>query len=174
VLARIASTDKQRCCVDIEITGEHADAGLGTIHRKTLAASRGGDWNRDDDFGTGYSSLRLLARLPVDTLKVIVRSQSIAIPQRRDPGIDHRLAGASLQYAHRRGRCGDHRAAGDLRSMKCDVAQGYLFGRPTPASDVVAAIARLSQAAGGPEYRSAPYVGAGYSAISTNLQAVNR
>jgi EAL domain-containing protein (putative c-di-GMP-specific phosphodiesterase class I) len=31
-----------------------------------------------------------------------------------------------------------------LHAVKCDQAQGYLFGRPTPASDVPAAIARLS------------------------------
>jgi len=49
---------------------EHADAGLGTIHPQARAAARGGIGIAIDDFGTGYSSLRLLARLPVDTLKV--------------------------------------------------------------------------------------------------------
>jgi EAL domain-containing protein (putative c-di-GMP-specific phosphodiesterase class I) len=34
-----------------------------------------------------------------------------------------------------------------LRLIKCDQAQGFLLGRPTPAADVPAAIARLSRAA---------------------------
>jgi EAL domain-containing protein (putative c-di-GMP-specific phosphodiesterase class I) len=34
-----------------------------------------------------------------------------------------------------------------LRLIRCDQAQGFLLGRPTPAGDVPAAIARLSGAA---------------------------
>ena len=102
-----------------------------------------------DDFGTGYSSLRLLAKLPVDTLKVD-RSfiQSIA-----DTPNVATLVSTIVSLA----RAFDMHTVAEgvetteqleiLRAMKCEEAQGYLFGRPTPASEVAAAIARLSQAA---------------------------
>jgi EAL domain-containing protein (putative c-di-GMP-specific phosphodiesterase class I) len=34
----------------------------------------------------------------------------------------------------------------NLRHMKCDHAQGYLFSRPVPAADVPTIIARLERA----------------------------
>jgi diguanylate cyclase (GGDEF)-like protein len=152
VLARIASTDKQRCCVDIEITESMLMQDLELSIRKLSQLREAGMGIAIDDFGTGYSSLRLLARLPVDTLKVD-RSfiQSIA----DTPNVATLVSTiVSLARAFNMHTVAEGVETIEqleiLRGMKCDVAQGYLFGRPTPASDVVAAIARLSQAVGRP------------------------
>ena len=100
-----------------------------------------------DDFGTGYSSLRLLARLPVDTLKVD-RSfiQSIADTPNVATLVTTIVSLARAFNMHTVAEGVEtSRQLEILRAMKCDEAQGYLFGRPTPASEVAAVIARLSQ-----------------------------
>jgi len=61
-----------------------------------------------------------------------------------------------------------------LRSMKCDVAQGYLFGRPTRRRMSWPRSPAFRRRRAALSIDPPPYVGAGYSAISTNLQAVNR
>jgi diguanylate cyclase (GGDEF)-like protein len=147
VLASIGSTDRQRCCVDIEITESMLMQDLELSIRKLAQLREAGIGIAIDDFGTGYSSLRLLARLPVDTLKVD-RSfiQSIA----DTPNIATLVSTiVSLARAFNMHTVAEGVETGEqleiLRAMKCEEAQGYLFGRPTPASEVAAAITRLSQ-----------------------------
>ncbi len=149
VLASIESTGKQPCCVDIEITESMLMQDLELSIRKLAQLREAGIGIAIDDFGTGYSSLRLLARLPVDTLKVD-RSfiQSIA----DTPNVATLVSTiVSLARAFNMHTVAEGVETSEqleiLRAMKCDEAQGYLFGRPTPASEVAAAIARLSQAA---------------------------
>jgi EAL domain-containing protein (putative c-di-GMP-specific phosphodiesterase class I) len=149
VLASIESADKQPCCVDIEITESMLMQDLELSIRKLAQLREAGMGIAIDDFGTGYSSLRLLARLPVDTLKVD-RSfiQSIA----DTPNIAT-LASTIVSLA----RAFNMRTVAEgvetaeqleiLRAMKCDQAQGFLFGRPTPASGVPSVISRLTDLA---------------------------
>src|SRR5882762_2822956 len=70
VLAGIESAFEESCCVDIEITESMLMQDLELSIRKLAQLREAGIGIAIDDFGTGYSSLRLLARLPVDTLKV--------------------------------------------------------------------------------------------------------
>jgi diguanylate cyclase (GGDEF)-like protein len=91
-----------------------------------------------DDFGTGYSSLAYLNRLDVDTVKIdrsfvgtmTVDSSSAAIVR------------ATIELGHGLGLVvvaegvedePTHRA---LSALGCDLAQGYFFARPAPASAV--------------------------------------
>jgi diguanylate cyclase (GGDEF)-like protein len=147
VLASIESADKQPCRVDIEITESMLMQDLELSIRKLAQLREAGMGIAIDDFGTGYSSLRLLARLPVDTLKVdrsfiqsIVDTPNVAT-----------LASTvvSLARAFNMLTVAEGVETAEqleiLRAMKCDQAQGYLFGRPTPASDVPSVIARLSR-----------------------------
>ena len=147
VLASIGSADGQACCVDIEITESMLMQDLELSIRKLAQLREAGMGIAIDDFGTGYSSLRLLARLPVDTLKVD-RSfiQSIA----DTPNVATLVSTiVSLARAFNMRTVAEGVETGEqleiLRAMKCEEAQGYLFGRPTPASQVAAAITRLSQ-----------------------------
>jgi EAL domain-containing protein (putative c-di-GMP-specific phosphodiesterase class I) len=92
-----------------------------------------------DDFGLGYSSLTHLKALPVDVVKVdrsfvadLVRSTE-----------DRAVVEAVLTLARRMGLTvvaeGVETADQDalLREMGCPVVQGYLYGRPVPAADVL-------------------------------------
>jgi diguanylate cyclase (GGDEF)-like protein len=148
VLAAVAPAGAERMALDIEITESMLMHDLELSIRKLSQLREAGLGVAIDDFGTGYSSLRLLAKLPVDTLK-IDRSfvQSIA----ETPNVAT-LVSTVVSLA----RAFDMKTVAEgvetaeqlhkLRLVKCDQAQGYLFSRPVPASDVPAMIARLQKA----------------------------
>ncbi|HEY9199511.1 MAG TPA: EAL domain-containing protein [Gammaproteobacteria bacterium] len=91
-----------------------------------------------DDFGTGYSSLSYLNRLPVDVLK-IDRSFIREIPGDRRAGS---LVKSIIALAHSLGIkviAEGVEAPAQLRFLSyldCDILQGYLFSRPSPAEAV--------------------------------------
>ena len=147
VLAGIEPAVKQSCCVDIEITESMLMQDLELSIRKLAQLREAGIGIAIDDFGTGYSSLRLLARLPVDTLKV---DRSFIQSIGDTPNVMTLVSTiVSLARAFNMYTVAEGVETAEqlqiLRAMKCDQAQGFLFGRPTPASDVPAAIARLSR-----------------------------
>jgi len=85
-----------------------------------------------DDFGTGYSSLSYLRQLPVDTLKV---DRSFVLGMRTDD--EHAaIIGTVTRMARQLGL----RVVAEgiereeqvplLRSLHCELGQGYLFARP--------------------------------------------
>jgi diguanylate cyclase (GGDEF)-like protein len=90
-----------------------------------------------DDFGTGYSSLSYLHRFPIDTLKVdrsfvsrmedgtengeIVRT---IISLAKTLGMN--IVAEGIETVHQ---------LHQLRILKCEYGQGYLFSRPVPIDD---------------------------------------
>jgi diguanylate cyclase (GGDEF)-like protein/PAS domain S-box-containing protein len=90
-----------------------------------------------DDFGTGYSSLSYLHRLPVDALKI-----DRSFVSEVDREAKHaQLVRTIVHFA----RSAKLAVVGEgvvspaqlafLRSLGCDLAQGYYFARPLPADE---------------------------------------
>jgi len=86
-----------------------------------------------DDFGTGYSSLSALVRLPVDVIKI---DRSLLPADAADDPEAAKLLAATIDLCRALGRQvlveGVETEAQFrlLADFECDLAQGYLFGRP--------------------------------------------
>jgi len=93
-----------------------------------------------DDFGTGYSSLSYLDRFPFDTLKIDRSFVQAMLTRRETMAIVEATIG--LSRALNLGVVGEgvetEAEAEALASMGVRWCQGYLFGRPMPADQVVA------------------------------------
>jgi len=121
----------------VELTESTAADNLEVV-AATLAELRDlGVRSAIDDFGTGYSGLRYLASLPVDTLKI-----DKSFVQGMTPS-DAAIVAATVAMGHSLGlnlvaegveTPEQHRF---LIAQGCDRVQGYLFGRPMPAEELV-------------------------------------
>jgi diguanylate cyclase (GGDEF)-like protein len=144
VAAALAASGLPPQRLEIEITERvllDADAdNLEVLHRlKALGVSIA-----LDDFGTGYSSLSYLTRFPFDKIK-IDRSFTRDLLERDE------CAAVTAAVVHI-GRSLDIVTVAEgvetpaqfeaLRAAGVGQIQGYLFGRPTPARDIVFAPAR--------------------------------
>ena len=90
-----------------------------------------------DDFGSGYSSLNMVSTLPIDALKLDMQFIRNAFKGRRDtrmlqvvleiadslmvPSIAEGVETAEQLFV--------------LKSLGCDIVQGYYFSRPVPAGE---------------------------------------
>jgi EAL domain-containing protein (putative c-di-GMP-specific phosphodiesterase class I) len=87
-----------------------------------------------DDFGTGYSSLSYLSKLPIDTLKI---DRSFVMDMNSNSG-GLTLVSVIINLAHAlklnvvAERVETEAQLRDLRRMRCDEMQGFLFGKPVP------------------------------------------
>lgn len=144
----------ERTAVEITETGEIRDLEAA---RETIGAMRaGGVRIAIDDFGTGHSGLSRLQSIPFDEIKVdrrFVRCLEES-PDSRS------ILGAMIGLGQRLGSpvvaegVETPGQAEALRSLGCDLAQGWLFGHPVPASQVPALLRAREEAVAGWEPRS--------------------
>jgi diguanylate cyclase (GGDEF)-like protein len=93
-----------------------------------------------DDYGTGYSSLAYLRRLPLQELKI---DKSFVIGMVRDAS-DNVIVRSTIDLAHNMGLVvvaegvEDEATLERLRTLGCDMVQGYFLSRPLPSDQVPA------------------------------------
>jgi diguanylate cyclase (GGDEF)-like protein len=98
-----------------------------------------------DDFGTGYSSLAYLQRLEVHELKV----DKSFVARLADEPNDATIVRSTIELGHNLNLrmvaegVEDLPTAQQLVALGCDRLQGYLLGRPAPASEVAGVIERM-------------------------------
>ena len=122
----------------LELTESVIVNDVDEVKAKMLALKALGVQLALDDFGTGYSSLAYLKQLPLDQLKI---DKSFVRDIASDPG-DEAMVKAIIDMA---GNFNLQVIAEGVESLEqldylkqygCDTFQGYLFGRPVPASDL--------------------------------------
>ncbi len=92
-----------------------------------------------DDYGTGLSTLDYLKKMPATEIKI---DQSF-IKTMRDNRSDLIMVQSTIALAHSLGRTvvaegvEDPRSLEQLRDMQCDVAQGFIVGRPMSFEELV-------------------------------------
>jgi diguanylate cyclase (GGDEF)-like protein/PAS domain S-box-containing protein len=91
-----------------------------------------------DDFGTGYSSLAYLARLPINSLKIDRSFITGMAGSPQDMGIVTTIITLAHSMNLKVVAEGVETAEQSqlLKLLKCNEAQGYLFSKPLPATDV--------------------------------------
>ena len=95
-----------------------------------------------DDFGTGYSSLAYLKRLPIDIIKVDMTFTQGMVKSNVDRSIVMAVIGLSKSLGLKSLAEGveTREQVNILRELGCDLAQGYLFGKPMKEEEAEALI----------------------------------
>ena len=121
----------------VVLSGEEAASGLLNRARE-LGPQLG-----IDDFGTGYSALSYLQRLALDFVKI---DRSFVTPL-GDNTQTRAIVGAIIDLAHALGLSvvaegvETEEQMAILRELGCDVAQGFLIGKPMPKDEFEALVA---------------------------------
>jgi EAL domain-containing protein (putative c-di-GMP-specific phosphodiesterase class I) len=119
----------------IEITESQLIADLKDVATRLAHLKSFGLGISLDDFGTGYSSLNQLQDLPITELKIdksLIQEHfvggamiELAVALLQERGVRVVAEGVETQEQFDR-----------VRHMRCDRAQGYLFGQPMPADRI--------------------------------------
>jgi diguanylate cyclase (GGDEF)-like protein len=118
---------------------EISESAIARCHEPAIAALEGleatGVRLAIDDFGTGSLSLQTVRRLPVDTIKIDQSVLASATEERP-------VLGAAVGIGHALGLrviaegVETEQQLLELRTLGCDVAQGFLFSRPVPEDEI--------------------------------------
>ncbi len=131
--------------LELEVTESMVMQDEARADRVFAALKRLGVSLAVDDFGTGYSNFRRLRQLAVDRLK-IDRSFVSRIQGNHE---DRALVTGMIRIAQTLGLAVVAEGVEDfgqllhLQEENCDLAQGYLLGRPLPASEAGALLQRF-------------------------------
>lgn len=146
VVCALQKTGANALRLKLELTESMLLKDIDTVIDKMNAIKKLGVSFSLDDFGTGYSSLSYLKLLPLAQLKIdksFVRDLLIdsndAIIARTIIGLGHslgmRVIAEGVETASQRDL---------LIGMDCDAFQGYHFGRPMPADELLKSIDKIN------------------------------
>lgn len=128
-----------RHCLRIEITESAVSGSNGQVLEALRQAKALGVEIHLDDFGTGLSSLSLLRILPIDGIKIDRSFLEAAQDNEQAIAILHAIIalGHNLGMAVTAEGISDVEQLSTVLALNCDVAQGYLFGRPQVRNDAL-------------------------------------
>ncbi len=136
--AALARSGLDAARLELELTESVAvgsmEGGVATLHRLRNIGVK----LAVDDFGTGFSSLHYLKRLPIDCLKIEQTFVQGVTGDRHDAAIVNAIVTLArtldLQVVAE-GVTSEEQIA-YLRRIGCHQAQGYYYGRPSPAEAI--------------------------------------
>ncbi len=133
----LARTGLQAKWLELELTERLALGDINYAVQQMNALREMGIQLAMDDFGTGYSSLSYIQQLPLTLLKLdrsfIIEIETDTVAQEivsavikiaKSMNIETIAEGVELEHQ-----------AEMLRNMGCDYVQGYLYGKPVPATE---------------------------------------
>jgi len=123
----------------IEITESVLIADIDAAAARLGELSAAGITIALDDFGTGYSSLSYLQRLPFDILKIDKSFIDRVATERHDLALVRTInrLGHDLGLVTLVEGIETAEQAAIARSIGCDQAQGFFYGRPMPLGDLL-------------------------------------
>lgn len=128
----------------LELTESILLEGFETASQNLQALQSIGVHFSIDDFGTGYSSLSYLSQLPVNELKI----DKSFVQNMIDSEADASIVRAIIEMSHALNRrvlaegVETEEQLRMLKSLGCDLYQGYLFSRPVPVAEFEALLTR--------------------------------
>ena len=140
--ALLQNADIARRSLKLEVTESAVMKGAGRAEAALQRLRALGAGLAVDDFGTGHSSLSHLRRFPFEAIKI---DKSFVADAADKAGAVILKSIISLAHELRLVVVGEgiqtEAEASRLREMGCEFGQGFLFGAPLPASEVLAFIA---------------------------------
>jgi EAL domain-containing protein (putative c-di-GMP-specific phosphodiesterase class I) len=139
--ATLARTGVAPHHLEVEVTESAVLVDPEEARRVLLQVRERGIGIAIDDFGTGSTSLRYLEQLPASRVKV----DRWFVARLRAQESDRHIVAAMTGLGHQLGMSvlaegvEDEETLDLLRDLGCDLAQGYLLGRPVPLERFVAA-----------------------------------
>lgn len=125
--------------IEIELTESMIMSDFATAKSRLEQLREAGAQISIDDFGTGYSNLYQLSHLPFNVLKI----DKSLVDDIGKNSKSEAIVTAIVQMAHSLGHrvvaegVETHEQYAFLRKARCDQVQGYLFGRPMPAHELI-------------------------------------
>lgn len=149
LLNAIAESDLNPAMIEVEVTeGVFLSTGTDAVLHACKILKQGGVRIAFDDFGTGFASLTHLRDFPVDTIKIdrsfidqLGQGHNTTVIVNAMVGLAHNLSMSVVAEGVE-----TQTQAEFLRTISCDTAQGYFFGRPAPADLATQRLERIRTA----------------------------
>ena len=142
-LARLKDDGIPPAMLQLEIVESHLLLGNPMIHENLNLFRESGMRIAVDDFGTGYSNLQYLTGLPIDTIKIdrlFLKGILTGDTHSNDLLTAIINIGKNLGYSVIVEGVEEEAQSEFLRSLGCNIMQGYLFGKPMPVTEFLTII----------------------------------